>query len=125
MSSLYQKLIDHGTAVNPNDVDSATLKSLLLNFLLLNFLPNVERLSFDWLEQWTGIADTIRTISTINRDPPASMRDRLSLTKLLEIDLDYTRNVQDDDGVLEAFMTLPSLRILQLSGLSSRFTINE
>ncbi len=127
LNTLYQKLIDHGTAVNPNDVNSATLKSFLLNFLLLNFLPNLKRLSLNWLEQWTGIADTIRTISAINRDPPAFMRDRLSLTKLQEIDFDYAGGVGDvqDDGVLEASMTLPSLRILRFSCLSSRYKINE
>ena len=126
LDTLHQKLIDHGTAVNPKDIESATLRSLLLNFLLLNFLPNLERLSLNWLEQWTGIADTIRTISTINRDPPESMRDRLSLTKLQEIDLDYRGDIHDDDNsVLEASMTLPSLRILRFSCLSPRYTINE
>lgn len=107
----YERLIDGATIFDSNGANSATLKSLLLNFLLLNFLPNVQRMMFCHLEraQSTEVAKTIRTISATNRDAPEPVRDRLSLTNLSEIDID-TAFLSDEDpcdtGLLESLMTL-------------------
>lgn len=125
INAKYNNLINAEAEVPCNDLDnSATAKSLLLNFL-----PNVERISICYMAQLsTEMAGMIHIISKINRDAPPFMRNRLSLTKLNAIEVEtcnWLSGQKVDTGVLEAFMTLPSLRELRLTSVGPNCTFNK
>ena len=123
MKAWYKRLIDTGVTAESIDTTPATANSLLLTLL-----PNVERISILWLAELSvEMANIIRTISIVNRDAPSFIENRLSLTKLSELDL-RSHNLGDDapeaTGILEAFMTLPSLQILRLGALDRHYKID-
>ena len=123
MKAWYNRLIDDGVLAGCSHSTSATANSLLLTLL-----PTVERISIRTGQLSAEMSNTIRTISTVNRDAPLFMKNRLSLTKLLELDLysyDRCSNANGATGVLEAFMTLPSLRALRLEGLGPLYEMNH
>ena len=108
------------------------INAIIANCLLLTLLPNVERLRTRCLDQLgfetTEVADMISTISRINQDAAPFMRNRLSLTKLRDVQIDSDTWREEDlygTGVVEAFMTLPSLRILRFSNLGPVFTFRK
>lgn len=120
----HKRLIDDGVTSDYSHNTSATA-----NPLLLILLPNVERILIPWLDQLSAeMSNIIRTISTVNRDAPSFMKNRLSLTKLSELDLRFHNRGDDANGatgVLEAFMTLPSLRTLRLVSLGPSYEMNN
>lgn len=121
----YKNLINAEGEVPCNDLHN----SATANSLLLNFLPNVERISICYMAQLsTEMASMIHIISKINRDAAPFMRNRLSLTKLNAIEIESCNWLSDkkgDTGVLEAFMTLPSLRELRLTNVGPNCTFNK
>lgn len=124
MDTLYNKLIDVEGSVSRGEVNSGTANSLLLTLL-----PSVERIGIAYLTQLsTGFVNMIHKIARINRDAPPSMRSRLSLTRLSEVEIESSTPLDDaqrDTGILEAFMALPSLRIMRLEDLGVHFPINR
>ena len=124
MKAWHKRLIDSGITAG-----CSLTTSTVANTLLLTLLPNVERIIVSWHSRSSAeMSSIIRTISTVNRDAPIFMKNRLSLTKLIELHLCFDgRNINFNGatGVLEAFMTLPSLRTLRLTGVSPRFELNN
>ena len=101
--------------------------SEIANFLLLTLLPNAELISIRYKHRENSrMASIINKISAINRDAAPFMRNRLSLAKLEEVHLNIISmsETQGDGGLLEAFMTLPSLRTIQVARLMDNFTIS-
>ena len=86
------------------------------NSMLLTLLPNVKRIYFDEYDVHdSGTINMISKISKTNEKASSSIQGQLSLTKLEEIQISSVSpsgNVANKSGVLEAFMTLPSLRVV-------------
>ena len=89
------------------------------NSMLLTLLPNVERIHLGERNNHdTEMIDVLPKISETNKDASSWMQEKLSLVKLKEITIQSpVREINTKLGTLEAFMTLPSLRVVRAFGL--------
>ena len=99
------------------------------NCLLLTLLPNVERIDVDELDRsHSEMSDMIYKISKTNEDVSSMIWEKLSLVKLQEVhvhSLACLGGATTQSRVLEACMTLPSLRIVRGTQLGRRYKFNE
>ncbi|KAM0795957.1 hypothetical protein BDR22DRAFT_976500 [Usnea florida] len=119
----FHKLVTAKGDVPPNQNRTATV-----NPFILAFLPNVKKITIIHPQPLNSeIANMIQHVSKTNHDAPLYMKNRLSLTKLslVEIDIRDTTPVPYNNGILEAFLTLPSLQALRLSNLDPNYKINK
>ena len=117
-------------------MDKSEMKTLLdkivaakvgaANSMLLTLLPNVERIhlrEFDLHD--STLLDMISKISRMNETISSSTPEKLSLVKLEEIHIQSdVLGRTNETGTLEAFMTLPSLRVVRGSMLAGNYTFS-
>ncbi|CAF9935092.1 hypothetical protein IMSHALPRED_010101 [Imshaugia aleurites] len=96
------------------------------NSLLLTLLPNVDRMSI-YEKQGHGIEilNTIEKISKINQEAPSSSWEKLSLTKLHEVHIGSLNRGDRASALVEAFMNLPSLRVVRGSYLGRAYAFDN
>ena len=85
-----------------------------MNCLLLTLLPNVRNITV-WENDVSSrqLGDMIDTISRINNGASQQILGKLSLVKLQEADIRWNTSPEWWTGVLEAFMSLPSLKVIR------------
>ena len=96
------------------------------NSMLLTLLPNVKRMDLcEYDRHDSTMRDMVSKIARTNEKATCSTRVNLSLVKLEEI---YIQSKKSDrrnkSGTLEAFMTLPSLRVVRGLDLTRNYTFS-
>ena len=97
------------------------------NSMLLTLLPNVKRINLCRFEHHNNtMFDTISKISRVNEKASSSMQEKFSLVKLEELHV-YSQayRYENESGMLEAFMTLPSLRVVRGLDLRGNYTFDK
>lgn len=98
------------------------------NSLLLTLLPNVERIHLCEHKKYyhTDMIDMLLNISVVNKEAPLWMQEKLSLVKLKEITIQsLVPHSGTKIATLEAFMSLPSLRIVRGFELTGNHGFSE
>ena len=97
------------------------------NCMLLTLLPNVERIYLCEYEHHNStMLEMISKISRTNEIISPSTPEKLSLVKLDEIHVQFRASGErNESGMLEAFMTLPSLRVVRARDLTGSYTFSN
>ena len=118
-------------------VDKSEMKNLLnkmvagdvgaANSMLLTLLPNFERIHlYEYNHHDSEIIDMLSKISATNEKASSWMQENLSLVKLEEVTIQsMVPGNSTEIGTLEAFMTLPSLRVVRGFGLKGNYTSGD
>ena len=97
------------------------------NSMLLTLLPNVKRIYLcEYIHHDSAMIDMLSKISATNEKAPSWMQEKLSLVKLEEITIHaMVPDLGTQSGTLEAFMTLPSLRVIRGHQLTGNYTFSK
>ncbi len=100
-----------------------------LTCLLLTLLPNVRSMTvLDPMLWGRASADIVNEISRRNQEISSSIHDRLSLTKLSQMEIRYDASMpgtSGNTGLIEAFMGLPSMRSIVAGWLGPENKFNR
>ena len=97
------------------------------NSMLLTLLPNVERIHLsEYNRHDSGMIDMLFNISATNEKASSWMQEKLSLVKLKEVTIQWKLpNSGTEIGTLEAFMVLPSLRVVRACDLTGNYAFSD
>ena len=118
-------------------MDKSEMKTLLdkivapevgaANSMLLTLLPNVKRIDLcEYDHHDSTMRDVVSRISQTNEKTTCSTQANLSLVKLEELYVQPKKSGgRNESGTLEAFMTLPSLRVVRGCDLTRNYTFSN